>query len=462
MTIASPLTIPDAPGCPLVGNVRPMTTDIRRFLTEQYLRLGPVFRVSALQHRMTVLAGPEANALVQGEAGRLFSSGAVWKGLRKVFEMDNPSMIELDGPDHARLRGGLRAGYAGSSLYPQMPKLVAAQLRMMEEWPRGQPFAAFDRIKRLVSSLLGYMATNQAPDEAMDDLIYFFRVMIQIHIQKTRPSLLQYLPRYVRTRRSVLNMARRIWDEQGERACLDAKGNFVDLVRQFQAENPDLMTERDAVAAIQGPFIAGLDTAASATSFLLYHILRDPGLKAAIVAEADQAFAAGLPDRASLRHMVKTRWAAMEVLRMYPPAPALSRYAVTDFDFQGYRISAGTRCLIAHTVTHYLPEFFPRPEQFDVERYSPARKEHAQPHAYAPYGLGPHTCLGASTADLLYLIITAALFRHFRLDMQPPDQKLRLVMQPLPSPSAHFRVVVTGTRHAPPELGRVEAGSVAL
>lgn len=442
-----PAAIPVARGVPLVGNLRPMTTDMHRFLIAEYLRLGPVFYISVLQHRMLVLAGPEANALMKTQGGTLFSSASIWKGTHKALDLEHPSMIELDGPDHIALRTGLKAGYSGSTLYAQMARLIDSQLRLMASWPRGQPFPVFDQVKRLVSLLLGYMATNQAPDEIMDDLIYFFRAVIQIHIQKVRPGFLQYLPRYTRSRQAVLAMARQIWDEHHLHDYPEQEGNFVDLVRQFQARHPDLMSEKDAIAAIHGPFIAGLDTAASTISFLLYQILKDPDLKRCIVAEADQAFAPGLPNRQTLRQMVKTRWAAMEILRMYPPVPAVYRTVATDFEFQGYHIPAGIPCLVAHTVTHRLAQYFPQPDCFDLERYSPERREHVQPNAYAPYGLGPHTCLGASTADLLYLIITAGLFRHFEIEMRPADQKLHIVMNPLPSPSARFRMTLVGERY---------------
>ena len=88
--------------------------------------------------------------------------------------------------------------------------------------------------------------------------------------------------------------------------------------------------------------------------------------------------------------------------------------------------------------------------EVDVNRYAPERKEHVQPNAYCPYGLGPHTCLGATTADLLYLVISAVLFRHFHVAMQPPDQALHIVMNPLPAPDDRFRISVTGERCPPP------------
>ena len=434
--------IPTVPGPPIVGHFIPLATDIRQFLTAQYLRHGPVFQVPVMGRSMLVLAGPEANALAKSENGRLFASGDIWKPVQKVFDMDTPSMIALDGPEHAILRSGLRAGYAGSSLYPQMARLIDSQLQLLDAWPQGTPFAVFPQVKRLVSSLLGYMATNERPDEIMDEMIYFFKAMIQIHIQRLRPGFLQYLPRYTRSRAAVLGMSRRIWEERADHDIVAGEKNFVDVVREFQQAHPDLMTEKDAIAAINGPFIAGLDTAASVTACMLFHILRDPELKATVQQEADRVCDQGLPNRTSLREMRQTRYAGMEALRMYPPAPLLYRVTVADFEFEGFQIPEGQTCMIAHTVTHYLPQFFPEPARFDVGRYAPGRAEHTQPHAYAPYGLGPHTCLGASTADLLYLIVSAVLFHHYELELERPDMELKLMMNPLTSPSDDFKAIM--------------------
>ncbi len=449
--MAAALTIPVVPGPPIVGNALPMLTAAGDFLTKQYLRLGPVFRLRFLNQRPLVLAGPEANALMRQQGHRLFTSGTVMRDIHEVLGGDNPTVIELDGPDHHTLRAGLKEGYSGKTLYAQMEKLVTSQFHLLRSWPAGTPIPAFPHVKRLVSALLGYMATNQEPAEVMDDLIYFFRALVQIHLQKVRPAAMKHLPRYAAAKRSVHAMARRIWDRHHVRDYLDRGGDFVDLVRKFHAEHPRLMNERDAVAALIGPYIAGMDTAASTTSFLLYYVLRDAELHRAVVAEADQAFANGFPDRGALRGMVRTRHAAMEIMRLHPPAPALPRTSIADFEFQGYRIPGGEYCLIANTVTHHLPQYFPDPQRFDPGRYAPDRREHQQPNAYCPYGLGPHTCLGASVADMLYLIVSAVLFRHFHVEMQPPDQELHVVLNPLAAPDNRFRIAITGPRYPLPQ-----------
>ena len=63
-TAATELPLPPrADGLPLIGSLIPMLGDTNKFMTAQYLKHGPVFRVHILNKRFTVLAGPEAVGL---------------------------------------------------------------------------------------------------------------------------------------------------------------------------------------------------------------------------------------------------------------------------------------------------------------------------------------------------------------------------------------------------------------
>lgn len=438
-------TIPLVRGLPLLGNVREIARNMGAFMVEQYLRHGPVFRVNVLNHQLTILAGPEANAFMQEDGHRYLSPQDAWQDVEGALGMDNSSLFGLDGEPHRIMRDGLRPGYDSSLLYRQMPHLIEYLIPLIATWPRDQAFAFMPQIKRLMASLLGYMATHQAPDAIVDDLELFALDLVQMFVLKTKPQFLRYLPRYVRTKATVFGLLQRIWAERRDTDPAQ-EPNFVDVVRAFQQKHPDLMTENDAMANLLNPFLGGMHPVANITAVMLFHILADPGLKQAVTAEADQAFATGMLTDQSLASMTQTRWTAMEVLRLYNPGLAQARTVVREFEFMGYLVPVGTQCLVAHTVTHFLPEFFPDPHRFDIERYASARREHAQPLVYVPYGLGPHACLGSSTADLLYLILITTIFHYFQLELQPPDQTLRMVMDPLYGPDRNFRIALTGER----------------
>jgi hypothetical protein len=60
---------PLVPGLPLLGNALDLLGDPAPFLVKNYLRFGPLFRVNAAQHRILVVAGPEANLFFMRGAG---------------------------------------------------------------------------------------------------------------------------------------------------------------------------------------------------------------------------------------------------------------------------------------------------------------------------------------------------------------------------------------------------------
>ena len=140
--------------------------------------------------------------------------------------------------------------------------------------------------------------------------------------------------------------------------------------------------------------------------------------------------------------------AALETMRMYPVTPLLIRTATNSFEFAGHRIAAGERVMIATAVPHYLPEFFPEPERFDVDRYGPERAEHKQPYVYAPFGLGPHRCLGNGFAEVQIAATMATILHEVDLDLDRTDYTLKTTQIPLPAPDESFKVRVKGRRGA--------------
>ena len=202
------------------------------------------------------------------------------------------------------------------------------------------------------------------------------------------------------------------------------------------------MPEADLKIAALGPFVAALDTVPSTCSFMLYALLKHPEVLAQVQTEADRLFARGEPTWEGLQEMDATHRAAMETMRMYPVAPLLIRTVTNAFELGGYRIPAGEHVIIATTVPHYLPECFSEPQRFDIERYTQARAEHRRPEAYAPFGLGPHRCLGNGFAEVQMAVTMATLLHEVELALVPADYTLKTTQVPLPSPNKSFRVRV--------------------
>ena len=194
--------------------------------------------------------------------------------------------------------------------------------------------------------------------------------------------------------------------------------DLIDDLLDLHDADPKFFPEADLKIAAMGPFVAALDTVAGTSAFMLYALLRNPDVLAKVREEADALLNGDVPAEQALREMDATHRAAMETMRIV--IPMLIRTAANSFEFAGHRIPAGERLIIATAVPHYLPEYFPEPERFDIDRYTPERAEHKQPYVYAPFGLGPHRCLGNGFAEVQIAVTMATILHEVDLDLDGP------------------------------------------
>lgn len=218
--------------------------------------------------------------------------------------------------------------------------------------------------------------------------------------------------------------------------------DFVDDLLEANRTDPQFVPETDLRTEVIGPYMAGLETSASVCTFMLYVLLTHPDLWERMQAEVDAMYEHGLPTPEVLGKLDVTHRVAIETLRMYPVIPALQRTVSNSFDFGGYRVPAGARVLIGVTVGHHLEEYFPNPKVFDIERYSPGRREHLQPGAFAPFGVGRHRCLGSGFAEVQIALTMATIVRETELALERPERPMRIRQAPTPHPddSLRFRV----------------------
>ncbi len=247
------------------------------------------------------------------------------------------------------------------------------------------------------------------------------------------------MPRVRRARRRLEKLIERVLAEHESKASGGSSPDLIDDLIELHRSAPDFLPATDMFINQMGPFMVGLDTVASATSFAIHALLRHPDLLDRARAEADELFAAGDPTADGVGCMTTMRGVIMETLRMYPMTHALPRTVTNTFEFAGYHIPAGTHVLIAVGVPHLLPEFFPDPERFDIDRYSPERREHLQRGAYSSFGFGHHACLGRLFAEVQMALTLGALLHRTEIAQEPPGYRLRTVFNPTARPDFKIR-----------------------
>ncbi len=438
MTVAPPP--PLAPGVPLLGNALPMMGDVQRFLVDTYQELGPVFRVRALNQGFVIMAGADANRFLLEHGEEAFTSEESFGGLDQQFGM---RVHVLRGRPHRHLRKLLATGLSRDLLAARWDPIAAETGRILDDWANRPTVAVVDACQRLAAAQLSIAYTGASSAARFETLRSAFELVLDVTVAGKWPAAALRWPAYRRSRTEIHRFARAAL---AERAAGPADGipDLLDQALDATDEHgvPYPLDVR-AGMALQGYF-AGINTVAYLYSFMIDVLLRNPAVLARVTGEVDAAHRGSRLTFDRLREMPALHGLVMETLRVHPPAPASARTAAQPFDFGGCRIDRGQRVLVATCVTHHLPEHFPDPQQFDLDRDFTAGRKAA---VYAPFSVGGHTCLGAGMTQVLSVATIAMLVR--RLDLSPtrPGRPLRITATPGPNPGRRFRVCASRRQH---------------
>jgi cytochrome P450 len=443
-------TPPRVRGIPLIGNTLAMAKDPARFFVDAYRRYGPVFRVQILNNTYTVLAGAEAANFMGTRQGRdSLRSKEFWQGLVNEWGAAR-TLTGEDGETHQKLRTVMRHGYSKESVRGRHDELVEITDSVLaRDWPVGALVPVVQAMQYIVTEQLGVMITGTTPREYVADIRTTIMYILNVLVTRQRPKFMLKDPRYKKAKERVSELGRRMIAEYyaGKDARDPARRNLVDDIMEAHERDPDLIPGSDLILSLTGPFVAGLDTVANTTAAFVYAVLKHPEVLERVRAEADALFAQGPIGELDVKRIPSIDGAIMETMRLYPIAVAQMRTATRDFDFAGYRIREGELLYMATSVPHFMEEYFPNPEKFDIDRYAKPRAEHLNSGVYSPYGRGPHTCLGKTLAEVQMNLTMARMFYKLDLALEPPNYELERKTLPTPGPSMKFKVRVKGLRH---------------
>lgn len=176
---------------------------------------------------------------------------------------------------------------------------------------------------------------------------------------------------------------------------------------------------------------AGHETTALALSWALYLLAFDPKVQAKVQAEVRAVIGTGPATRDHIDELVYTRQVIDETLRLYPPAPIVSRTAQQDDEICGRKIKKGQTVVIPIYCLHRHKLLWDNPDAFDPDRFNGKTK--IDRFSYIPFIDGPRICIGASFALHEAVIILATLANNFTfhaIEGKVPRPEMVLTMRP--------------------------------
>ena len=123
------------------------------------------------------------------------------------------------------------------------------------------------------------------------------------------------------------------------------------------------------------------------------------------------------PDQWERYRAERPETTADEVVRWATPVTIFQRTAVTDTEIGGVAVAAGQRVGLSYSAANFDPDVFDAPERFDIGR---------DPNPHLGFGGGgPHYCLGANLAKMEINLMFSAIADHMP-DIRPAGEARRL------------------------------------
>lgn len=423
---------------PIIGPILPFTGDALAFLTKSRAVYGDAFRLRMLHVEMTCLFGSGAIDLLQ--PGSPLRTSPSMQVLDTEMQSRLPSLF--DGPHHQMFRK-THLQFMSRRLETKCREDIQACLvRHTARWQAGVELDMLDEAQTQTVDVLSNILNGEPFPFGKKDLALVVHTLIWATFGHG-PKLILKNPAYrsalTRMRAHLLKLVARIKADR-ELAARTLVGTYLDLPLPAELDGWE---DGDLVAVPLGAYLAGFDTLASASSFLIYRLLTNPDVLARAREEYEElARASGGPvDPATQKYLGA---AFLETTRLNPPGPAVLRVADRDFEFGGYRIRTGDEILVVIAGDHLNEAFFPRPHAFDPGRFLGGPDANQLKRKVLPFSTGNHRCTGSMLGELMAVEMVSHWISRFELQVVGAE-RVHPVARPYTQPQG-LRVKVLGRR----------------
>lgn len=292
-----------------------------------------------------------------------------------VCAFERHALLELEPPEHTRLRALVNRAFTPRSIEPLAPRIEVVARGCIDQFSDTGEIELIEQYATpipviVIAEMLG-VPIDMAPQLLAwsHDMVAIYQVRRDEAIERRAAhatvEFMDYMREHIRQRRGRTE-----------------PGLLADLLNAM--ENGERLSEDELVSTV----ILLLNAGHEAT----VHAIAN-GVKTLLDHEVDT--------RALLGDPVTGPKCVEEILRFAPPLHLFKRYALEDLEFGGIRFRKGDQIGLLLAAANRDPERFPDPGRFDPDR---------SPNPHVSFGVGIHFCVGAPLARLELLIALRVLF----------------------------------------------------
>jgi len=427
-------TPPGPKGNFLLGNLGDFGQDPPNFLVHLAEEYGPVSRLRVGPFKMYLVAHPDyVRQVLVSQVDNFPKSRLDQRILGKFL---GRGLLLSNGDFHRRQRALIQPAFHARRIEAYGRTMVDYTRRMLDAWSPGQVLDVDHEMTRLTMFIVAKTLFDADVSEAAERAGQAIQTLQKAANVEFKRSFA--MPMWIPTQNNRrFRQARSIVDEvilgiiahrraSATNGQVEDTGDLLSMLLLAKDEDGRAMDDQEIRDEAVTLFAAGHETTSNATTWTWYLLSQNPDAEARLHAEVDAVLDGRPPTVADLKDLPYTEMVLKESLRLRPPAWGLGARAVQeDTQIGGYTIPAGSTIFVSPYQLHRLPEYYPDPEHFDPERFTPENEKKLPRYAYLPFGAGPRICIGNSFAMMEARLILATVAQHYRLELVP-GQKVEM------------------------------------
>jgi cytochrome P450 len=372
----------------------------------------------------------QAAALGKGDLIRKVLGPAIGEGL-----------LTADGAHWRWQRQAVAAGFQHERLLGFLPAMIAAAEATRERWlAAGAPLDVGHEMMRTTFDIIveTMLSGSQALDvgkveQAISDYLEPTNFMFVYNLFGA-PDWLPY-PGRAKARASTRYLRESLGGLVAQRrAERQARGDLLDmLLDSADPETGRAMSDVEIIDNLLTFVTAGHETTALGLAWTLHLLAQHREHEAAVLAEIARVTGGGPLRPEHVAALPLTRAVFQEAMRLYPPAPVITRQVEAPFTLGGVSLKEGMVLYVPIQAVHRHERLWERPDAFDPGRFAPEAARGRHRYAYLPFGAGPRICIGSAFATMEAVAILAVLLPALRLEPlsgKAPEPTLKITLRP--------------------------------
>ena len=417
------LTPPGPRGDFLLGSVLDFKEHPLHFIRYVAQAYGDVSRFKMGPTHWYLLTHPEHIWDVMTKRGDVFLKPQIARRLWEKFLGDG--LLTIEGDTWKRMNKLVKPAFRRTRIRSYGEVMTDFTHRMLDRWQQG---ARLDLDAEMVSLTLEIVAKTLFNADVREGAETFGKAMEVLQEAMVEHILAPVpVPRWWPTEKNrrklqaIKDIEEIVWRVIEERRAEGVdQGDLLSMMLLAQDESGQGLTDKEVRDQSMTIFFAGHETTAHAMTWAWYLLARNPHVVERLQADLE-AVTGG--ERLTIPHLNQLPYleqTVKESLRFLPSVWLFIKEPIVDAVVGGYKIPKGAPVLISPYVTHHDPRWYPSPETFDPDRFSPEREAALPKGAYIPFSGGARICLGKHFAMMEAMLVLGSMLQ--RLEPRVPEE----------------------------------------